>query len=58
MFVKLQIKNISIYLRTMTGVGIGHTISKLNIEAYTDEQPIDLGKNTYYNESIQLFPTT
>ena len=28
----------------MTDAGIDHTISKLNIEAYTDEQLIELGK--------------
>ena len=28
----------------MTDSGIGHTITKLNIEAYTDEQLIELGK--------------
>ena len=36
----------SIYIRTMTDSGIDNTISKLNIEAYTDEQLIELGKNT------------
>ena len=36
----------AIYIRAMTDSGIDHTITKLNIEAYTDEQLIELGKNT------------
>ena len=34
----------------MTDSGIDNTISKLNIDAYTDEQLIELGKHTYYKK--------
>ena len=36
----------------MTDSGIDHTITKLNIEAYTDEQLIALGKNNLIHKEM------
>ena len=51
MFVKLQIKNISLYIRTMTD--INHTLTKLNIEAYSDEQLTEFGQ-TYLMQTKKI----
>ena len=47
------VNNISIYTRTMSDTGIEHTFTKLNIETYTDEQLIELGKNIQHKKIKQ-----